>query len=258
MAFCGCARFVENRGMKERLKQIYRAIFGREDFQYTSYSQAGEDRIINLIRKQLKLEEFRYVDIGACNGVHHSNTCLFYRMGFRGVLVEANPLLLDRISRARSADKLIHAGVVPSQMAGSSPPELSRNELKRHGHLFGKTGGRTQAGRLHRRTNNPCASHDPRRIIGPTLARTRSSIVAGCRGARRIHPRGLRSEIAPPGHHLRGNLDRHWQKKQCHQPAAKSRRLPSSGRHGCELYFRAGRKLAIQQPGELNKRRFIA
>jgi len=120
MAFCGCARLDENRGMKERLKQIYRAIVGREDFQYTSYSQAGEDRIINLIRKQLVLEEFRYVDIGACNGVHHSNTCLFYRMGFRGVLVEANPLLLDRISRARSADKLIHAGVAPSQMTGSS------------------------------------------------------------------------------------------------------------------------------------------
>ena len=107
--------------MKERLKQIYRAIIGREDFQYTSYSQAGEDRIINLIRNQLKLEEFRYVDIGACNGVHISNTCLFYRMGFRGVLVEANPLLLDRIYRARPADKLIHAGVVPSQMTGSSP-----------------------------------------------------------------------------------------------------------------------------------------
>ena len=107
--------------MKERLKQIYRAIFGREDFQYTSYSQAGEDRIINLIRKQLMLEEFRYVDIGACNGVHHSNTCLFYWIGFRGVLVEANPLLLDRISRARPADKLIHAGVVPSQMVGSPP-----------------------------------------------------------------------------------------------------------------------------------------
>ena len=106
--------------MKERLKQIYRAIFGRENFQYTSYSQAGEDRIINLIRKQLKLEEFRYVDIGACNGVHHSNTCLFYRMGFRGVLVEANPLLLDRIAQARPADKLIHAGVVPSQMVESS------------------------------------------------------------------------------------------------------------------------------------------
>jgi len=107
--------------MKERLKQIYRAIFGREGFQYTSYSQAGEDRIINLIRKQLKLEEFRYVDIGACNGVHLSNTCLFYRMGFRGVLVEANPLLLDRIAQARPADKLIHAGIVPSQMVGSSP-----------------------------------------------------------------------------------------------------------------------------------------
>jgi FkbM family methyltransferase len=107
--------------MKERLKQIYRAIFGREDFQYTSYSQAGEDRIINLIRKQLKLEEFRYVDIGACSGVHLSNTCLFYRMGFRGVLVEANPLLLDRIAQARPEDKLIHAGVVPSQMTGSSP-----------------------------------------------------------------------------------------------------------------------------------------
>ena len=120
MAFCGCARLDENRGMKERLKQIYRATFGREDFQYTSYSQAGEDRIINLIRKQLKLEEFRYVDIGACNGVHHSNTCLFYRMGFRGVLVEANPLLLDRIAQARPADKLIHAGVVPSQMVESS------------------------------------------------------------------------------------------------------------------------------------------
>ena len=110
--------------MKERLKQIYRAIFGREDFQYTSYSQAGEDRIIDLIRKQLKLEEFQYVDIGACNGVHLSNTCLFYRMGFRGVLVEANPLLLDRIAQARPEDKLIHAGVVPSQMAGSSPPNF--------------------------------------------------------------------------------------------------------------------------------------
>ena len=78
-----------------------------------SYSQTGEDRIINLIRKQLRLKQFFYVDIGACHGVSLSNTYLFYLMGFRGLLVEANPLLLERIRKTRREDILCNVGIVP-------------------------------------------------------------------------------------------------------------------------------------------------
>ncbi|WP_051379811.1 FkbM family methyltransferase [Bradyrhizobium murdochi] len=76
-----------------------------------SYSQAGEDLIIDFVAKAMQIEEVTYLDIGAHHPSQFSNTYLFYRRGFQGVLVEPDPELMASIKRVRPRDVCIEAGV---------------------------------------------------------------------------------------------------------------------------------------------------
>ncbi|UCG17704.1 MAG: FkbM family methyltransferase [Phycisphaerales bacterium] len=63
------------------------------------YSQAGEDFLL------WKLFKFRpsgfYVDVGAFDGVHLSNSYSFELAGWQGICIEANPDMLERCKVAR-------------------------------------------------------------------------------------------------------------------------------------------------------------
>lgn len=76
-----------------------------------SYAQAGEDLIIDFIARAMRIDEVTYLDIGAHHPVQFSNTYLFYKRGFRGVLVEPDPELMASIKRARPRDICVEAGV---------------------------------------------------------------------------------------------------------------------------------------------------
>jgi FkbM family methyltransferase len=76
-----------------------------------SYSQAGEDLIIDFVAKAMQIEDMTYLDIGAHHPTQFSNTYLFYRRGQKGVLVEPDPELSGAIRRARPRDICIEAGV---------------------------------------------------------------------------------------------------------------------------------------------------
>jgi FkbM family methyltransferase len=78
---------------------------------HTSYSEAGEDLILASIFEHLKIERPTYLDIGAWNPVQLSNTYLLYSSGSRGVLVEPNPSLCDKLRRVRSRDVVLNIGI---------------------------------------------------------------------------------------------------------------------------------------------------
>jgi FkbM family methyltransferase len=85
-----------------------------------SYAQAGEDLIIDFIAQAMSLGSVTYLDVGAHHPVQFSNTYLFYKRGFRGVLVEPDPELTVALKRVRPQDICVEAGVGLSG-ATSSP-----------------------------------------------------------------------------------------------------------------------------------------
>lgn len=76
-----------------------------------SYSQTGEDLIINFILHQLKLPTVTYLDVGAHHPKVLSNTFYFYNNGFRGVNIEPDPFLIEEFFKVRNEDKNLNVGI---------------------------------------------------------------------------------------------------------------------------------------------------
>ena len=79
----------------------------------SSYSQCGEDLIVDYIFKLRNMPFPRYLDIGANDPFFLSNTALFYKKGCSGINIEANPKLLQKFRRFRSRDININVGIGP-------------------------------------------------------------------------------------------------------------------------------------------------
>lgn len=90
-------------------KRIYETI--KSPSECNSYSQAGEDRILNYLFHTMKISNPSYLDIGANLPKFCSNTYLFYENGSSGVCVEADPALFKNLSEARNRDKCLNVGV---------------------------------------------------------------------------------------------------------------------------------------------------
>lgn len=73
------------------------------------YSECGEDAVISRYFKYPK--QGTYVDIGCNHPVQNNNTYLFYRLGWRGVCVDANPMFAKDFAEHRPEDKFIACGV---------------------------------------------------------------------------------------------------------------------------------------------------
>lgn len=84
-----------------------------------SYSQSGEDLIMDFVLQAMRLKSPSYLDIGAHAPVYLSNTYFFYQSGSKGVCVEADPELNEIIRRRRSRDICVNCGV-GSEDAGLS------------------------------------------------------------------------------------------------------------------------------------------
>ncbi|MEI6056746.1 MAG: FkbM family methyltransferase [Lentisphaerota bacterium] len=76
-----------------------------------SYSQAGEDLIMNFLFMDKNIDRIEYLDIGTNLPDICNNTFMFYVKGNHGVCVEANPELIEDIKSKRVRDKVINAGV---------------------------------------------------------------------------------------------------------------------------------------------------
>jgi FkbM family methyltransferase len=78
-----------------------------------SFSQCGEDLIVDYVLKQMGINLPSYLDVGAYDPVGLSNTYLFYARGARGVCLEPNPKLYAKLASKRKRDTCINAGIGP-------------------------------------------------------------------------------------------------------------------------------------------------
>lgn len=83
---------------------------GQYDWKYLrfSYAQLGEDLIIEAL---LPEKQGFYVDVGAFHPVQLSNTYLFYRKGWRGIEIDANPNAAMLFRRRRPRDIMVECAV---------------------------------------------------------------------------------------------------------------------------------------------------
>lgn len=82
-------------------------------YQKRTYSQSGEDSIVGYILNYLNIpfEKMTYLDLGANHAKELSNSYFFYEQGARGVLVEANPELINELQRERSRDIIVNKAI---------------------------------------------------------------------------------------------------------------------------------------------------
>lgn len=76
-----------------------------------SYAQFADDLVALNLLNAVKAGRVTYLDIGAFDPVRDSNTYLFYLEGCRGVLVEPNVALTERLRSVRPGDKVLVAGI---------------------------------------------------------------------------------------------------------------------------------------------------
>ncbi|MCL2819352.1 MAG: hypothetical protein FWD38_00750 [Oscillospiraceae bacterium] len=104
---------------KRKSYSFARAILPRKIFEILSmkdhniFSQFGEDVIIFSIFQKLKINinDVTYIDLGANDPIVGSNTYLFYLKNARGVLVEANPGLINTLKKKRPRDTVLNMAV---------------------------------------------------------------------------------------------------------------------------------------------------
>jgi hypothetical protein len=76
-----------------------------------SFAQSGEDIITGFIFDHLGIRDVSYLDIGAYDPILINNTYYFYRKGHRGVLVEPNVTMCERLNSVRPEDTTLAAGI---------------------------------------------------------------------------------------------------------------------------------------------------
>lgn len=107
----------------------------RDPHRKTSYSQSGEDLIVQYILAELKVDRVRYVDVGAHHPRALNNTAIFYEAGHRGINIEPNPLLFRMLARARRRDINLNVGISVEpgveRFYVTDPPSTSTFEASR-------------------------------------------------------------------------------------------------------------------------------
>lgn len=83
-----------------------------EDFYLKSYSQEGEDMLLNRIFSSKK--KGFYIDIGAHHPKRFSNTYYFYKHGWRGINIDAMPGSMKAFKKARPRDINLELAVMES------------------------------------------------------------------------------------------------------------------------------------------------
>jgi FkbM family methyltransferase len=80
-------------------------------YQKQSFSQSGEDLIIDFIFTQIGVTKPSYLDIGAHHPFYLSNTALFYQKGCKGINIEPDSELFKRFPIYRKNDVNLNCGI---------------------------------------------------------------------------------------------------------------------------------------------------
>lgn len=81
------------------------------NWQKKSYSQTGEDLIVQFLFNTLQIKKPTYIDIGAHHPYHLNNTALLYETGSKGINIEPDPQLFTEFDKYRKNDINLNCGI---------------------------------------------------------------------------------------------------------------------------------------------------
>lgn len=81
------------------------------EYEKRSFSQSGEDLIVQFIFNELGIQKPTYLDIGAHHPFYINNTAIFYLKGCRGINIEPDPSLYANFIKERRDDINLNTGV---------------------------------------------------------------------------------------------------------------------------------------------------
>ena len=110
-------RFLRNHSQEEYSREEFR-------FAHISFSQFGEDLAVERWVERLGVKETTYVDVGCFHPIHHSNTLLLSKYGWRGVNVDFDAEKIQSFRRLRPRD----FNVVAAVSSGDSEMQILRYE----------------------------------------------------------------------------------------------------------------------------------
>ena len=93
-------------------------VFDKFKFAKKSFSQCGEDLIVDFLMHRLNIYKPYYLDIGAHHPYNLSNTAIFYQRGCNGIVVEADPTLFQYIKKIRKSDICLNLAVSDGKKIG--------------------------------------------------------------------------------------------------------------------------------------------
>jgi FkbM family methyltransferase len=121
------------------LQGILKLLFGYKRLYRKSYSQSGEDVIVDRILSLIGVKKPKYLDIGASDPVDLNNTYFFYKKGCNSVNVEADPYLIKKLIAKRPRDINLNVGVAAERgsfdfyvMASKTLNTFSRETAERY------------------------------------------------------------------------------------------------------------------------------
>jgi FkbM family methyltransferase len=115
--------------MNKRLKLFAQVMLGKHIFNILktlktdfydkkgqlSHAQEGEDRVLSSLLYKLhggrQINDGFYVDVGAHHPYRYSNTCLFYKQGWRGINIDAMPGSMSAFRKQRPRDINLESGI---------------------------------------------------------------------------------------------------------------------------------------------------
>jgi FkbM family methyltransferase len=97
---------------KNLIKKVLFKYIKRETiYVQNSFSQAGEDVVLDFLFSQIGLSKPVYLELGVFSPDNCSNTYKFYLRGSKGVLVEADETQIPLIKEKRPNDTILNIGV---------------------------------------------------------------------------------------------------------------------------------------------------
>ena len=70
-----------------------------ETWEFSGFSQNGEDGILDVLRKQLSSSNRYFIEIGSADGMQNNSSWLVVAEQYNGLMIEGNPQLVERARR---------------------------------------------------------------------------------------------------------------------------------------------------------------
>lgn len=103
--------------------------WGKDPYRGISYSGGLEDLLIDSLIQKIGIDysNMLYIELGVMDPIVASNTYFFYKRGASGILVEANPYLIERIKYVRSRDSVLNRAICENFEDGECKFYISEN-----------------------------------------------------------------------------------------------------------------------------------